>query len=747
MILSRANKAVSLLATVALVLGPLRAFAQPAPTQPTTSPCMIGGLSMSASDPDGLYLACGNTTLIGWTGASSTISLQLKGSTGCTFTAEGKQSSCDPSTATPYSWTPSKGKFLSSPLSLTVNNAGSQTSVTVYAFSFASLPFMSIAATSSGFSAVLEVPGGLGYLKIDNIDPASLTNQVTIAPSDNAGNPLASAPQASTLELNGAFSPMGNSATLDATILLSDPFSPSSSLKTVAVGSINLSPSSGTASWSGTTPVGLSLGPLTTEITSITLAWSSQASTLSAKGSYFVTTVKQLSGQASFVVDFANGQSPKLDCANTSIGVPDTLNLGSDHWIQITGLKAACSYNGSANVIAISGDLAIGGSNPNAVTFQLSTNGSTSLSLPDGLSFSLLGTTVVTGSCQGSQSSIGFSPFSASICGTLQLPRFMQGTRTIYAAPSATSNPQPIPTTDPGARVDFNVQYSCGSASGSGTTSRSTTPTSTATSTAGVASSAAQGPDCGFTGANFRVEQQGTDGCSPSWDLDIVALQLCEIYLIGKDGTAVPGLATPSPSASPSSAHATERAKAHHRKVPQSTDPAKVAADPKPTPTSTETPCPSPVSTPIPTPAPSSSPRVVDATGFAMSARLTPQVGIRSDTAASVCISAGFNAQAMFAKMTTGSIRISLGNGQADVSNLQISISDTRRSVDGKVAVIPTNSTPITIYFADVSAEMSRSSSSAPWTYHFGGKPDYQRTALSVLQYVVALLFARWIVK
>jgi hypothetical protein len=88
-----------------------------------------------------------------------------------------------------------------------------------------------------------------------------------------------------------------------------------------------------------------------------------------------------------------------------------------------------------------------------------------------------------------------------------------------------------------------------------------------------------------------------------------------------------------------------------------------------------------------------------------------------------------------------------VGSGQADVNKLEVFVSDTKRSIDGQVAIIPTNTTPITIYFADVSAEMSRANSTSKWTYHFGGKPDYQRTLLSAAQYIIALFFAKWIVK
>jgi hypothetical protein len=33
------------------------------------------------------------------------------------------------------------------------------------------------------------------------------------------------------------------------------------------------------------------------------------------------------------------------------------------------------------------------------------------------------------------------------------------------------------------------------------------------------------------------------------------------------------------------------------------------------------------------------------------------------------------------------------------------------------------------------------------WHYHFGGRPDYARTGLSVVQYIIALFFAKWVIE
>lgn len=110
-------------------------------------------------------------------------------------------------------------------------------------------------------------------------------------------------------------------------------------------------------------------------------------------------------------------------------------------------------------------------------------------------------------------------------------------------------------------------------------------------------------------------------------------------------------------------------------------------------------------------------------------------------------VTGAVNGSGFDALMSSGTIEVKLGQGEAQISNVELGLHPYSRSLHGDVAIIPNTSASATVYFSDVGLDMTRSAVGKPWNFKFGGKPDLPRTALSFGQFAISALFARWIFK
>ena len=272
---------------------------------------------------------------------------------------------------------------------------------------------------------------------------------------------------------------------------------------------------------------------------------------------------------------------------------------------------------------------------------------------------------------------------NVSLCGTLQPPNFMAGTKTVYAATTADSEPTPIEQSASPV-VDFRFEYRCSPKSGASS--------------------------CGARAANFAIsaasktvpDAEGSH-CSDPFDLKIGRLAFCRLTLLDSQANAVDTSAF----------------------VPQTT--AVQLATPVP-----------------PSDPPDQATQTAPPTTFDLIAQLYPEN--MTDVKQPLTIEAYFNEKALHAVTRSGKMTMKVGGVDADVSNMRIDFSDRLRALHGAVAIASGNGNTPTLYLSDACFEMTRDPG-GPWRYHFCAKPDYLNTGLSVLKFLASLYFAKWIIQ